>query len=153
MFDTENFLNNTQSGGRAFDTSIPKVPPGEYPAIVKALKARIQEGKSDPTKTFHILDVTFKVDSQEVREVTGLDEPTVRLNVFLDLTESGQLDRSKGKNVQLGKFMQGLGKDLSKDFSFNDFIGMACMVKVSHNPNPQKPDDPYVNVDQVGRLG
>lgn len=148
-FDPTSFLGDTITG--QMDTKITPVPAGgPYPAVITKVAARQFDGKKDPTKTYTSVDVTFEIDDATARQATGLDHPTVRMNLFLDLTAQGKLDTSKGKNVQLGRLREALGlNDPNRPFSFNDLLGRACMVEVDHRPNDNSPGDFYANISKV----
>jgi hypothetical protein len=109
--------------------------------------------RQDPSKNVTVADITYEIDDQGVKTATGLDSPTVRQSVFLDLTPQGKLDMSKGKNIQLGKLREALGlNDPNKSFSFADLPGRAAIVGVEHTPNEKSPGDVYANVAKVGKL-
>ena len=151
MFDPNQFLSDTVTG--ANDTKYIPVPQGEFPAIIKSVNARQMPSKADPSKQVTVADIVYEIDDATVRTTTGLDNPTVRQSVFLDLTPNGKLDMSKGKNIGLGKLREALGlNDPSKPFSFNDLPGRAAIVSVEHTPNEKSPGDVYANVKQVGKL-
>lgn len=149
VFDAASFLNQSHNSG--FETKFTKVEPGEYPAIIDKVGYRTAPKKDSPGEESHILDVTYFIDDARQKEVTGLDRPTVRQTVFLDIV-GGKLDKSKNKNVTLGRLLTALGLN-DREFSFNDLPGRACMVKVGQSPNTKDPTDPYVNVESVGKMG
>lgn len=150
MFDPNTFLADTVTG--ANDTKYIPVPQGEYPAIIKSVAARQMPSKADPGKQVTVVDVVYDIDDQTVREVTGLDNPTVRQSVFLDLTPQGKLDMSKGKNIGLGKLREALGlNDPNKPFAFQDLTGRAAIVAVEHTPGKNE-GEVYANVSKVGKL-
>ena len=108
--------------------------------------------KQDPSKQVTVTDIVYELDDQAARTATGLDTPTVRQSVFLDLTPNGKLDMSKGKNIGLGKLREALGlNDPNKPFSFADLPGRAAIVTVEHTPG-KEPGDVYANVSKVGKL-
>lgn len=124
MFDTDDFLN--QSTEAELSTQFTPVPEGEYNARADKLDIRTPNDKV-------ILDVTWVIDDDNVREVTGMDNPTVRQSVFLDMTADGGLDTGKGKNVQLGRLREALGQNKpGEPWSFRNIEGSVARVKVSH---------------------
>jgi hypothetical protein len=150
MFDPNEFLADTVTG--ANDTKYTPVPVGEYPAIIKSVNARQMNSRQDPSKQITVTDIVYEIDDAAVRTATGLDTPTVRQSVFLDLTPQGKLDMSKGKNIGLGKLREALGlNDPNKPFSFADLPGRAAIVSVEHTPG-KEPGDVYANVSKVGKL-
>lgn len=151
MFDPNTFMSDTITG--ATDTKYVPVPQGEYPAIIKSLSARQIPSRQDPSKQMTIVDIVYEIDDSTVKEATGLDAPTVRQSVFLELTERGKIDNSKGKNVPLGKVRDALGlNNPDKPFALTDLVGRAAVVTVEHTPNEKSPGDVYANVTKVGKL-
>lgn len=149
-FDPNTFLADTVTG--ANDTKYIPVPQGEYPAIIKSVAARQMASKSDTSKQVTVADIVYEIDDATVKQVTGLDNPTVRQSVFLDLTPQGKLDMSKGKNISLGKLREALGlNDASRAFSFADLPGRAAIVAVEHTPGKNE-GEVYANVSKVGKL-
>lgn len=134
-FDPELFVQSTVE--EALSTTRVPVPEGEVRAVVKDLKGRETQNGSP------ILDVYWAIDDQTVRDVTGLDEPTVRQSLFLDLTPNGNLDMAKGKNVDLGRLRAALGQnEAGKPWSPNMMIGKVAKVMVSQRlGEPRNPGD------------
>lgn len=150
MFDPNSFLQDTVTG--ANDTKYIPVPQGEYPAIIKSVAARQMDKKDKPGEKMTVADVVYEIDDATVKEVTGLDNPTVRQSLFLDLTPQGKLDMSKGKNINLGKLREALGlNDPNKPFSFGDLPGRAAIISVEHTPGKNE-GEVYANVGKVGKL-
>lgn len=113
-FDPNTFLSTEEAG--ALSTTFEPIPDGEYEAMIgagdEALKPRVtQSGR-------HILDVTWELNDEALRERLGREKLTVRQSLFLDMTSQGTLDRGTGKNVQLGRLREALGQnDPSKPWS------------------------------------
>lgn len=150
-FDPQSFLQEPVVGG--FSTRVNPIPDGDYPAIVTKYDARQMQASDGSGRLFTTVDVTFEIDDQRAREATGMDKPTSRMTVFLDLTDDGKLDRSKGKNVQLGRLLEGLGlNDESKQFQWPDLVGKPCVVHVEGSPSKKDPRDIFSNVTKVGKL-
>jgi len=123
MFDADQFMSTSTEG--AMDTEFTPVPEGEYQAVVKSIKPR-ESGE------YVILDVTWAIDDAEVSEVTGLDNPTVRQSIFLDMTENGGLDMSKGKNIGLGRLRDAVNQNTGGAWSPAMLEGQVAKVRVSH---------------------
>lgn len=151
LFDKDTFLAQEVTG--ANDTKYPVIPPGEYPAMSKSLDSRQFPGTKDPTKVFTALDITWDIDDATVREATGLDKPTCRQSIFLDLNDAGKLDMNQTKNVQLGRLREALGlNDPDKPFSFSQLLGQPALVRIESSPNDKDPDNPYSNVTKVAQV-
>jgi len=149
VFSTEEFLSQTHSAG--FETKRTDVEAGEYPGVIDKVAYRTMPKKDKPEENSHVVDITYFIDDARQKEITQLERPTVRQSIFLDLID-GKLDKSKNKNLGLGRLLEALGKNLG-DFSFNDLIGRACMVKVEKGENVKSPQDPFTNVTKVAKLG
>lgn len=123
-FDPDTFLNETVT--EDLSTDYVPVPEGEFPAVIKEVKARV-------AKTSTILDVTWSIDDQGARDATGMEDPTVRQSIFLDISDSGNLDLGRGKNVQLGRLREALDQNRpGMAWTPNMLHGQPALVLVSH---------------------
>ena len=121
MFDTDNFLNTQTTETTA--TEYAPVPEGEFNAVIDKLAARSPKGNS-------ILDVSWRLDAPGDTEADG---KIVRQSVFLDITENGGLDNSKGKNVQLGRLRAAIGQNnAGQAWAPNMMLGQVAIVSVKH---------------------
>lgn len=123
MFDADTFKSSTVTGEN--DTVFTPIPEGEYQAL--AGKVDVRQAKSSI-----ILDITWEIDDAAVEAVTGRDKNSARQSIFLDITESGGLDMSKGKNVQLGKLREALGQNGPGAWSPSMIEGNVARVKIAH---------------------
>lgn len=142
-FDPDMFMNTETTD--ANDTHFVPVPVGEYPGVIKAVKPRTAGDKP-------VLEVTWGVDDAGVREVTGLEDPTVRQTVWLDLTPSGHLDFGKGKNVQLGKLREALGQNVpGQRWAPGMLVGQPGLISISHRDG-KEPGEVFADVKAVAAL-
>ena len=119
MFDADNFLN-MQTAEQTSTEYLP-IPDNEYTAVVHKLDVRTPKGN-------HIIDITWKLDAPSVEEADG---KWVRQSIFLDITESGSLDSSKGKNVDLGRLREALGQNQpGRPWAPNMMLGQVALVNV-----------------------
>lgn len=132
-FDPNLFVQATVEG--VLSTQYTAVPEGEYQAIVKEVKGRMAKDSA-------VLDVSWIIDDESVRELTGMDEPTVRQTIFLDVTETG-LDLGKGKNVQLGRLREALGQNTGAAWSPAHMEGKVATILVTQR---------VVTTDKDGRI-
>ena len=146
-------LNAVTAGvSGANDTVFPTCPPGEYPAQVKDVAGRQMPNKNGGMST--IVDITWTIDDQGVREALNLKEPSVRQSLFLDLDEQGQIDMGAQKNVRLGRLREALGlNNPDQPFSFDHLPGQVAIVTVTNTPAKDDPDTIYANVQKVAPLG
>lgn len=147
MFDADSFLNSAVTGANS--TKIVPCPIGEYPGVIDKVAARQWQSK-DGTQTGIALDVSWNVEDDSAREVTGRKEVQVRQGIMLDLDASGGLDMSEGKNVALGRLRAATGlNDPSVQFSFSNLPGQMAKIKVGHRPDKNDPEIVYAQVDAV----
>lgn len=139
-FDPDLFMN--QQTTEASSTQYVPIPVGEYMAVIKEVKAGTAGDKP-------VLNVTWKIDDQGVRDETGLEEPSVRQTLWLDLTPGGGLDSGKGKNVGLGKLREALGQNTpGQPWSPGMLVGQVAMVQVGHRSG-KEPGEVYADVKAV----
>lgn len=124
-FDPNLFIQSTVEG--ELSTQYIPIPEGEFVGRVNKIEGRL-------AKESAILDVYWVIDDATVRETTGMEEPTVRQSIFLDITENGTLDLGTGKNVQLGRLRAALGQNTGAAWSPNNMIGQVAMVLVNQRP-------------------
>lgn len=123
-FDPEIFLATTTE--ESLSTQYVPVPEGEFQAVITKIDARNPKGNA-------ILDVTWEIDDEGVRAETGMDHPTCRQSVFLDMNDNGSLATGKGKNVQLGRLREALGQNNpNQPWAPSMLEGNVARVTVSH---------------------
>lgn len=129
-FDPNTFLNMTVEESN--DTKIIPCPAGEYLAIAEKVDIKpwaSRDGSSSGLK----LEVLWDIDDSNVKALLGRDTVKVVQQQMLDLTDTGQLDMSKGKNVGLGRIREALGLNVpGQPFSFGMIAGRPAKVIVSH---------------------
>ncbi len=149
-FDPNAFLNASFTEANSTET-IP-IPESEYPALSEKIDLRPWQS-TDGTKSGISLDVTWELDSPEVKQLLGRDKVTARQQIMLDLTESGTIDFGKGRNVTLGRLREAL--DLNKPgmpFRFDMIVGRAAKVLIKHRLDKNNPDTIYSEVRAVTKL-
>jgi hypothetical protein len=145
-FDPKTFTSAvyTQRG----DTEYSPCPEGEYTAQIVDVSARQINTKDGDERI--VLDVKWEVLDESVKQATGRDKTFVRQSVFLDLTNSGHLDFSPGKNVQLSRLREACGQNEDgKPWSIRDLVGSMCQIMVEHRSGA---DTVFANVTRVARL-
>lgn len=147
-FDPTAFLDAVQTTEAGSTVSIP-VPVGEYTAVISGVKARPWQSR-DGTKSGLALDVTYDIDSPEVKQLLGRPKVTITQGIMLDMTEQGGLDFGKGRNITLNRLRDAVGlNQAGQPFSFRMLEGKVAKIAVSHTPNEQQPGAVYSNVSAV----
>lgn len=135
LFDTDNFLG--ESAGAELSTERVLIPIGTYSdASIKDLKLRtgvVAEGERAGNK-WAMLSVQWEINDQALRDTLDRAVVTINQMIMLDITEDGNLDTGKGKNVRLGKLKKSLGLN-SEEVSWGAFLGRRAVIQVGHGVN------------------
>ena len=141
VFNKDLFLNTQVT--QSLSTSRPAIPEHESRLCCKSFDIRTP-------KESVIMDIQWIVDSEEARNATNMDEPTVRQSIFLDLDESGFLDTREGKNIQLGRLRKALNQNNEgQAWSPSMIVGGVCMGKITQRPNDKDVTSPYNDVEYL----
>lgn len=147
MFDASSFLNATFN--EANSTRIKPAPEGEYIGQIQPIVAEnIKSGTSQKGNLWTRLDVQVEVTGdQRIADACGLEKKVIRGGIMLDLTPSGGLDFSEGKNIGLGRLRAATGLNQpGQPFSFSMFGGKMVKIIVSHRPDPKDPSIIYEDI-------
>lgn len=148
MFSPDQFLDMQVTD--ANDTKIVPVPVGEYNAVISEVKVVSWQKKDDPSVAGLKLQITWELDSPEVKALLQRDKVTVRQDQMLDLTESGGLDMGKGRNVGLGRLREATGLNTpGQPFSFTMLTGRMAKVSIKHRVDG---DTIYSEVKGVAKI-
>lgn len=131
-FDPQSFLDATLEAPTERRNPLPV---GDYHAVIGEVAARAWQGRKDTTKSGIAWDVPLTVDIPAALQ-SALELPptlTLKASIMLDLTDSGSIDNSKGKNGHLRMYRDAL--DLNKpgdSFSARKMQGRVVVVKITH---------------------
>ena len=141
-FDKETFMNAEVTG--AMETVYTPVPEGEWPGYVKDIDLR--EVNDQP-----VLDLTWVVIDDRVKEQLGVDEPIVRQTLFLDVDANGVLSFGPNKNVQLGRVREVAGlNNPEQAFNFRMLQGIGPFkLKIGQTVDKKDPTRVYANVQRI----
>lgn len=104
VFNPETFL--TQTITDSLETKFTPIPTGEYLGAINDVKMRTTD------KGHIILDVIWDVIlSDEIKTSLGLDKPTIRQSIFLDLDANGKITSGTNKNVDLGRVREAVNQN------------------------------------------
>lgn len=145
-FDPNTFLNQTFN--EANDTKITPCPAGEYLAMADKVEVKTwaaRDGSSSGLK----LSILWDIQDENVKALLGRDVVKVPQDQMLDLTDTGELDLGKGRNVGLGRLREALGLNTpGEPFAFGMIQGRLAKVIVSHRPNGE---DLYAEIKKIGK--
>ena len=145
--------------GTEFATVLAPCPPVEAPGkVTKVERRQIVSGED----TYHLLSITFEIDSEEAREEIKRDKVFCGFDMMLnlDLNNCANMD-AKDANEQvwavdhssnpsfgiLIKWMQSWGWKMPKNFAYfwyylsDELIGREGLVKVKHRLRKTKEED------------
>lgn len=147
-FDPATFLNSTFEG--ANDTKVIPCPAGEYLALSEKVDVK-QWSSKDGSSSGLKVEILWDIQDEAVKELLGRDSVKVMQQQMLDLTDTGALDMSKGKNVGLGRIREALDlNDPTQPFSFGQFQGRMAKVIVSHRIVGE---DAYADIKKIAKAG
>jgi hypothetical protein len=151
-FDPASFLDATTQDAL---TRRPPIPAGtELVGIIGEPKPRQSQGKKDPTATFTFLDLPIELDLTQnpaIRQLIGQDKVTLTYGFMVDLSPSGGLDTSPGKNGRLRQLREALGMNTAgQAFNPRMLQGRQVRVKISHRIN-EMDGEVYDQVDGVAK--
>lgn len=149
-FDSVQFL--IQESDASIDTKIVPIPlrAEPYQAQVDRVNAKEVNTKDGPRI---VMDLTWEILDENVKKKLGLKKVTVRQGVFLDLTDEGAIDMSKGKNRQLGLIREAVGQNKDgKPWSPGMLQGQTANLTISHRPDENDPENVYSEVKRVTAL-
>lgn len=152
MFNPDDFKKGTtQEQG---STVIVPCPVGEWPARIDKVDFRQASGRKNPNEIYTFCDITYEVDSAEVRQVCDREKVTVRQSMIVDLTEDGQgLDMGKGKNVSLNRVRDAVGQNVAgQPWSPGMLEGKICKVAVKHRADDNDSSILYAEVKSVAAI-
>src|SRR4051812_18489445 len=141
-FNADAFLNQTAEG--PMSTSVTPCPEGEYKAIVddsdKAISFKEINTKNGAA---HQMVVLFKILDENLKAQLKRETVTVPMNCWLDITDTGSLDTSEGKNVSIGRLRAALEQN-EGSWKPADLKGKGpLMVKVSQRSDNKDPTIKY----------
>lgn len=129
-FDPTTFLNQTYEESN--DTKIIPCPAGEYLALAEKVDIKTWASKDGSSSGLKVT-ILWEIQDDNVKKLVDRDKVLVPQDQLLDLTDEGNLDFGKGKNVGLGRIREALGINTpGEPFAFSMIQGRLGKVKVNH---------------------
>lgn len=147
MFNAEQFMQSTYN--EANSTRLKPVPPGEYVGVIEPIDAKnFSSGISQKTgEPWARLDVYIECADQRIQDACGVPSRRIKAGIMLDMTPSGGLDMSEGKNITLGRLREAVGLNKpGQPFSFPQLGGKLVKISVQHRPDPKDASIIYEDV-------
>ncbi len=152
-FDETALLDGEYTGD--LNTRLTPVPEGEYMAHVMSNGIKVKQITIKNTgEKRHIADFIFIVDDDDVKRQIQMQEPQVRMSVFLDLNAAGALmtkEENANANIKLGRLKDALGLKPGRKWSLRHMEGLSCYIKVTHRTDPDDIEIRYAEVAQVSK--
>lgn len=147
--DMSALLNTPPSGPLSTTVKVPRE--GEVRAMIDDGEKWITFRDGDSSKNLSPQAVIlFNVLDDGIRKDLGREKVLVAKTIWLDLTSSGQIDSSEGKNVELGRLMEAAGtqgQPLSALRGKGPFL-----AKISHRSDKNDPTIKYAEIKKVAKL-
>lgn len=162
-FDADAFMGQTVDA--ELDTVVQIPPEGDYRAMIGSFDSETgffagEAGPNakNPGKPFLIFRPPFVLQDEprlaEVLAARGTEQIVVgHAGMFIDLSDTGALDVSKGKNVDLGKLRDAVGQNKTPGWKFSDLIGAGpVMVHIKHEKDKNDDTKKYARVVRVVKI-
>lgn len=145
-FNPEAFLG--QQVTEAHETRMVLVPEGTALGQIKSLNVRKLDATGDNPERY-ILAIQWAVLDDEVKRITGLNEPTVPQDIWLDTNASGGLESGPGKNVSLGRLREAVGQNKpGKAWAMSHLNGALANLIIKHEVS-KKDGETYAKAVKV----
>lgn len=130
MFDVNKLLATTFEDANSTE-SVP-CPEGEYVARIEKIEPRVMTTKNGDRAILTVHWAPSDGDGR-IKAATGRDNVLVRQDIWLDMTEEGNLDMGKGMNVTLGRLRETFGQNTpGKPWGFGMLAGNVAKILVTH---------------------
>ena len=129
-------------------TSFKPMPEHEAMAVIADLEIKTGTIKKGDRagEQWVMFSVKYEVDSDEAREATNMDTPTVRQALFVDINDDGMLDTSEGRNLGLGRLRAACGQNGDGPWSPMQLVGCPVMIFISQRVDDDDPEKIYNEV-------
>ena len=150
-FNSDDFLNS-QTIDSKLETSFSPIPAGEYIGMISKLEAK-EQPKDDNSGVWTILNITWTVDDARARDATGMQSPTIRDSVFLDIDpDTKKLATGKNKNIGLGRLLEAVGLNGQPGNPFQMLPGKIAKLQVTAEPDKKDKDRIFNRVKAYGKV-
>ncbi len=148
-FNPEQFMSTTITD--KLDNVLIPVPDGPHRAQITKIDYRTLDAKdNNPERT--LMEISWEVTDEKVKKLTGLEKPTARQTIWLDLTAEGQLATGAGKNIGLGALREAVGQNKpGKPWSPSHLMNAIATILVKGEKDKTNPEVVYARVTRVSK--
>ncbi len=127
-FDPASFLNTEVDA--QFATEFTPVPEGEFDAQILDVAPRTVNTRNGERV---IVGIKWGILDPSVADAMGIDQPSIRQDIWIDLEDNGALSVGTNKNIGLGKLRKAVKQDApGRPWSFAMLNGAMARIKVKH---------------------
>jgi hypothetical protein len=146
MIDVKQFLN-TNFKGASNSTRRQPIPVGEYKATIEDVELEAFPGKKDPTKSYLRATFTYRILDEALAKAMEREKVVAVDGFLVDLTEGGDIDFGKDRNIKLGRVREATGcNNPGDEWSFPGFKSKIVKVKIGHEMYEGEPQTRVQNV-------
>lgn len=136
MFDAQALLNAATE--EVNSTRVLPAPVGDYIGQVTKVDVKSGIGKNSGEPWVR-LELVLEAEDPKLESI-GMTKKRFNGGFMLDITPSGSLDMSEGKNIQLGRAREACGLNREgQAFSLGMFQGQTFKFTVEHEPDSRDP--------------
>ncbi len=143
IFDPNDFLNSALTESVATKREL--LPVGTVPAQIMKIEAK--SGEKDGKKWVR-LDAQLEITDPQYLQPTGQEKAVKTYGIMLDVDDNGMIQRGKGKNVMLGKFLEA-AKCNQPGKRPSDAVGNWILIQIVHEPDRQDSSITRDNIKSV----
>lgn len=147
-FDPETFMRSAQVDGELSTQTTP-IPEGTYRGQIESVKPEVIETKAGKRV---ILRVNWELLDDSLKSMLERERVFIRQDIWLDLDSNGKIDQGKGKNVDLGRLRDALGRNSQAGNPFEGLVQSLAVVKTSVRSDANDPSKKYADVSRVSAL-
>ena len=148
VFNAELFMQQEYESETSTKLILP--PADDYQAVIDSLLARQTTTKEGELFTY--FNVAWELTDQKAKDACKRDKVLCYQMVPVDLTDSGSIDMSEGKSIQLGRVRDAVGQNKSTRWSPTQLKGAYATVKVTHSLDKRDNETMNANVVKVTKL-
>lgn len=155
IFDPSQFLDSTTTEAGEKRDNLPTDRP--YNAELGEVSAKSVQGKKDATQTYLFFEYPVVIDLKgeypDIAAKIGVDKVTMKYGCSVDLTESGAMDWSKGRNTGLRILREATGTNVAgQPWSARMLTGRRVQVLLKLREYPEGSGNLLEDVKSIAKV-